>query len=54
MLLELGFRWVSSKYPTHLNTEPGVAPSSKHHQNIVEAQLQAQPHMYPTGLWKFR
>jgi peptidoglycan/xylan/chitin deacetylase (PgdA/CDA1 family) len=50
MLLELGFRWVSSKYPPHLNTEPEVAPSASIIQNIVEAQLQAQPHMYPTGL----
>lgn len=50
MLLDLGFRWVSSKYPAHLNSEPHSAPSAAVIQSIVDAQQQAQPLVYPSGL----
>jgi hypothetical protein len=50
MLLELGFRWVSSLYPPH---PPGVSntePTDEVFAGIVKAQAQAQPFVYPTGL----
>jgi peptidoglycan/xylan/chitin deacetylase (PgdA/CDA1 family) len=50
MLLDLGFKWVSSKYPAHANSEPGQEPSQKIYDNIVAAQAAAQPFVYPTGL----
>lgn len=50
MLLDLGFRWVSSKYPAHANSEAGVQPTSEILQNIVAAQNQAQPFVYSSGL----
>lgn len=50
MLLDLGFKWVSSLYPSHANTDPGVEPNEAVYRSIVEAQLKAQPFVYPTGL----
>lgn len=50
MLLELGFKWVSSLYPAHANTAPTEEPSESVYQNIVAAQVQAQPFRYPSGL----
>jgi len=50
MLLDLGFNWVSSRYPSHLNSEPGKAPSPQVYESIVESQSRAQPFRYPTGL----
>lgn len=50
MLLDLGFNWVSSLYPSHANTDPGVEPTEAVYRSIVEAQLKAQPFVYPTGL----
>ena len=50
MLLDLGFKWVSSLYPSHANTDPGVEPNEAVYKSIVEAQLKAQPFVYPTGL----
>ncbi|HAC90898.1 MAG TPA: chitin deacetylase [Planctomycetaceae bacterium] len=50
MLLDLGFSWVSSKYPMHLNTEPQQQPTTKINVSIVAAQREAQPFVYPTGL----
>jgi peptidoglycan/xylan/chitin deacetylase (PgdA/CDA1 family) len=47
-LLDLGFRWVSSKYPTHLVAGP--KPSQEALENIVRAQAAAQPFVYPSGL----
>jgi hypothetical protein len=54
MLLGLGFDWVSSKYPAH----PGIddlhgsdkSPSDVAYANIVSAQAESQPLVYPTGL----
>ncbi|MBX3420772.1 MAG: polysaccharide deacetylase family protein [Pirellulaceae bacterium] len=50
MLLELGFTWVSSKYPPHLYTEPQVEPTEEIFDSIVAAQAEAQPFVYPSGL----
>jgi len=50
MLLDAGFRWVSSKYPRHDNTEPKQMPSEDVYRSIVDAQSAAQPFVYPTGL----
>jgi peptidoglycan/xylan/chitin deacetylase (PgdA/CDA1 family) len=55
MLLDLGFKWCSSKYPGHaINTpqenEPPIEPSDEIIASIVAAQAKAQPVVYPTGL----
>jgi hypothetical protein len=50
LLLELGFDWVSSLYPRHLNSEPMQNPSAQVLANIVAAQEKAQPFVYPDGL----
>lgn len=50
MLLDQGFKWVSSKYPAHANTSPGERPTQAVFDDIVRAQAEAQPFVYPTGL----
>jgi hypothetical protein len=50
MLLDLGFPWVSSKYPPHLNSQPGMEPTADVFASIIKAQAAAQPFVYPTGL----
>jgi len=55
MLLSLGFDWISCKYPIHAGMEDLVAthktaPSDAAYNNIVAAQPEAQPFLYPTGL----
>jgi hypothetical protein len=50
MLLNQGFRWVSSMYPPHPATRPGEAPNRETFQGIVKAQALAQPFVYPSGL----
>lgn len=50
MLLQLGYTYISSVYPAHLNTRPETRPDEKVFQSIVEAQAKAQPVIYPTGL----
>ena len=50
MLLDLGFTWVSSKYPAHESGEPMQEPSADVYADIVRAQAEAQPYVYPTGL----
>jgi peptidoglycan/xylan/chitin deacetylase (PgdA/CDA1 family) len=45
-LRELGFTWVSSKYPSHEVGEPMKEPSAAVLENIVEAQQAAQPFVY--------
>lgn len=50
MLLDQGYTWVSSKYPSHPMSEPGNAPSTAILDGIVKAQADAQPFVYPTGL----
>lgn len=54
MLLDLGFTWVSSRYPVHAGMEDlhgtGRRPSKEAYDNILAAQTHAQPYRYPTGL----
>ena len=53
MLLDLGFEWVSSRYPAHAIEDvhgTGRGPSAAVLESIVAAQPDAQPHAYPTGL----
>jgi peptidoglycan/xylan/chitin deacetylase (PgdA/CDA1 family) len=50
MLLELGFKWVSSKYPAHANSKPGERPTPAVFNDILRAQVEAQPFTYPSGL----
>jgi peptidoglycan/xylan/chitin deacetylase (PgdA/CDA1 family) len=50
MVQSLGFDWVSSKYPRHANSMPGVAPDESVFADIVQSQAAAQPFVYPNGL----
>jgi peptidoglycan/xylan/chitin deacetylase (PgdA/CDA1 family) len=51
MFLALGFKWISCKYPAHPNSEPpGTPPTQKILDGIVQAQKDAQPFIYPSGL----
>lgn len=50
MLLDLGFKWVSSKYAAHSNSRPGEEPGAEVFGSIVKAQAFAQPFAYPSGL----
>jgi peptidoglycan/xylan/chitin deacetylase (PgdA/CDA1 family) len=50
MLLDQGYRWVSSRYPAHPVGEPGRRPGREVFESIVAAQRQAQPSVYPDGL----
>ncbi len=50
MFLDLGFKWISCKYPAHLYGDPGSAPTKKVFDDIIRAQNDAQPFIYPSGL----
>jgi hypothetical protein len=50
MLQDLGFDWVSSKYPAHPIGEAGKEPGADVYEGIVKAQKAAQPFVYPHGL----
>jgi peptidoglycan/xylan/chitin deacetylase (PgdA/CDA1 family) len=54
MLLSLGFKWISCTYPAHSGIvdihRSGGPPSQEAYDNILAAQLAAQPLRYPTGL----
>lgn len=50
LLLDQGFTWISSKYPAHRAGQPGQEPSAEDYGDIVRAQEDAQPFVYPTGL----
>jgi peptidoglycan/xylan/chitin deacetylase (PgdA/CDA1 family) len=50
MLLDLGFTWVSSKYPGHQVGMAGEEPTSAVIESIAEAGSAAQPFKYPSGL----
>lgn len=51
MFLDLGFKWISCKYPAHPNSNPpGTPPTDAIYEGIVKAQPAAQPFIYPTGL----
>lgn len=50
LLKDLGYRWVSSLYPTHPNTQPMQQPSLEILDQIAQAQVHSQPFVYPDGL----
>ena len=50
MLLDQGFKWISSKYPAHPNSVPGKEPTPDIFEGIVRVQNAAQPFAYPSGL----
>jgi hypothetical protein len=50
MLADLGFTWVSSKYPAHPLGDPKSEPTPAVYDGIVKAQAEAQPFVYPKGL----
>lgn len=50
LLLGHGFSWVSSKYPSFKSGSVGKPPTEQIFQNIVQAQKQAQPFAYKSGL----
>jgi len=50
MLLDLGFTWCSAKYPAHNAGTPKQQPTAEVYDSIVNAQKNAQPFVYPTGL----
>ncbi len=50
MLKELGFSWVSSKYPAHPMSKAGKEPDAKVLDGIVQSQRQAQPFKYRDGM----
>jgi peptidoglycan/xylan/chitin deacetylase (PgdA/CDA1 family) len=50
MLIDIGFSWVSSKYPAHLTGKPHEEPTEEVYESIKQAQAQAQPFVYPSGL----
>lgn len=51
MFLDLGYKWISCKYPAHPNSNPpGTPPTDAIYDGIVKAQTAAQPFVYPSGL----
>ena len=50
MLISLGYKWGSNRYPAHPVTKPGEEPTSEIILGIVKAQKAAQPFIYPSGL----
>ena len=50
MMRDLGFTWVSAKYPTHKVGEVGKEPPQEVFDDIVGQQQTAQPFKYPSGL----
>ncbi len=50
LLVDIGFTWVSSRYPAHSMGEPGQEPKAAVYEAILKAQADAQPSAYPKGL----
>jgi len=50
LLRDLGFTWASTKYPAHPVGTPKTEPTEEIYAGIVQAQRQAQPFVYPSGL----
>jgi len=50
LLKDLGYRWASSMYPAHPNTDPHQEPSDAILDAIASAQQASQPFTYPDGL----
>ncbi len=49
-LRDLGFRWVSTKYPAHPPPQAGKEPTAAYFDAIARAQDAAQPFAYPDGM----
>ena len=50
MLQQMGYSWVSSKYPAHPLGNVGQGPDRATTAAVIAAQAQAQPYFYPSGL----
>lgn len=50
LLIDTGFTWVSSLYPTHQYGTPQTKPDAQVLQSILDAQQHSQPFRYPSGL----
>ncbi len=50
LLLDLGFKWVSSKYPFMSEGKPHEEPTPALYAKITEAWTQTRPYAYPSGL----
>lgn len=50
ILRDLGYSWVSSKYPSHPMTRPRENPTTTQINQIAERQAAAKPFRYPDGL----
>lgn len=50
LFLDLGYPWISSLYPPHPTGTPKERPTREIIDEIVRAQEQAQPFVYPNGL----
>lgn len=50
MLLSQGYKWISGRYPQHESTQPGEPVTEEVFADIVRAQQDAQPLVYPSGL----
>ncbi len=50
IIMDLGFKWVSSLYPPHALGVPMQAPGVDVFEGIVAAQQKSQPFVYPSGL----
>jgi peptidoglycan/xylan/chitin deacetylase (PgdA/CDA1 family) len=50
MLRELGFKWVSSKYPFMSEGKPHEEPEPEFYAKITDAYAHSQPYAYPSGL----
>lgn len=50
LLLDLGFTWASSKYPSHPAGQPRAMPTDDVYEALLAAQKAAQPFVYPSGL----
>ena len=50
MLLDLGFKWASTVYPAHPNSDPPGEPTKEIFDGIAKARAEAQPFTYPSGL----
>ncbi len=50
LLLDLGFTWISSKYPSHIATRTNQGVPQDTYDKIIQSQASAQPFRYKTGL----
>jgi peptidoglycan/xylan/chitin deacetylase (PgdA/CDA1 family) len=50
IILDEGFKWISSRYPQHLYSKRGEEPTGEIFESIVKAMEISQPEVYPTGL----